>query len=321
MAEPAFIDEDHDGIDDRIEGLLSIGDRLINWAKFKVVPPIAPAPINPKFSDELTGLELVDACQLVRDGSSKTAPPPDPMIKLADGYEYRLRRAHDWCAAAGFDDDLGALSTVLAAESPDLSKFPQYGLAIADAVLNQIAALPAKADGSRTSLLEFVTRDRTHPAADGHFGRQKGRWCATSLRPNGRHVAAARAALQTRKAGKALVSLTARRWIDAKVQDGGAAKDELRARKERAVEAAQAAHEGRAPRPTKPRTKLFAHEVIRKWAREGWRGLYKVVNTAGDRILDPYVLLLFEQTGAPVDPTQALTSLDDGRRRWRFTLP
>ncbi len=204
------------------------------------------------------------------------------MITLHDGYQFRGVTLATWARAAGVSDDVAAGAWVAASEARDVKTYPAYGFAILEAVVN--AARAAK----RTPATQ-VTRDVTHAAAAGHFGRQSGRWCSTFQPPTARHLELARLALFARE--RPLLAGNARRWIDPMVQDGG-----------------------------KQAGKALAYNalgIVRKWGLEGWQWVGPVAGPDGKAILDPYRLMLLEQVGGVADIRAAAAAIIDGRGRWK----
>lgn len=275
---PDFIDEDHNGIDDRVERVLSLSWRLAEQLRARFAP--APARSAPERRDTLP--ELLER---VRKAPGAYPGPGNPVIELHDGYQFRGVPLATWSRAAGVADDVAAGGWVAASEARDVRTYPAYGFAILEAATNA-----ARAAGR--TLAAQVTRDVTHAAAAGHFGRQSGRWCSTFQPPTARHLELARLALFARE--RPLLAADARRWIDPMVQDGG-------------------------KQAGKPLA-FDALGIVKKWGLEGWEWVGPVAGPDGAAILDPYRLMLFRKLAAPANVARAVVAIIDGRARWRTKL-
>lgn len=222
-----------------------------------------------------------DALDLIRRAPGSAIPFWRTRARrTAEGYEYLEPRASAIAALTKLDLDVACLAAVIASEAPDVRKFPQYSMAIASMTLT------ATEESDRPlSVYELVTRDRRHPSASGHFGRQEGRWCATMHTPNARHVSIARLAL----GGHAGNWENAARWVSPRVHDLGFQNG----------------------KPIKN-----AEQIICKRYTEGWKWIGPTVGTDGELILDAYVLCCFAREGVPLG--DALAMVEDGRRRWRI---
>lgn len=274
---PDFIDDDHNGLDDRVERTLALSFKLAEQVRALFAAP--PRPAAPERRDTLP--ELL-ARVLRAPGAS--VGPANPVISLHDGYEFRGVPVATWSRAAQVTDDIAAGAWVAASEARDVSKYPAYGFAILEAVGNA-------ARGAGRTVAEQVTRDATHAAAAGHFGRQSGRWCSTFQPPSARHLELARLALYARE--RPLLAGTARRWIDPMVQDHG-----------------------------KQAGKALAYNalgIVQKWGLEGWEWIGPIAGPDGAIIIDPYRLMLFRKLAAPANVVAASSAIIDGRARWRTT--
>lgn len=146
-------------------------------------------------------------------------------------------------------------------------------LAIAEAARNR-----AKALGQ--TMTAMLTKD-TNAAQTGYYGRQTGRWAATSQDPTARAVAAARGALE---AGTNVAS-GAVKFFHPRTQDrgwqGGTAltKD--------------------------------AAQVVTSWAGDGYQFIHDApLYSMG---IDPYEFMIFKRVSGKVDTARALTAISKGR--------
>lgn len=275
---PDFIDEDHNGLDDRVERTLALSFRIAEQVRALFAPP--PARTVPERRDTLP--ELLER---VQRAPGVVPGPPNPVITLHDGYEFRGVPLPTWARAAQVADDIAAGAWVAASEARDVRAYPAYGFAILEAAANAARA-------ARRTLAEQVTRDVTHVAAAGHFGRQSGRWCSTFQPPTARHLELARLALYPRE--RPLLAGRARRWIDPLVQDHGKQAGKALA--------------------------FNAIGIVEKWAAEGWAWIGPIAGPDGKAIIDPYRLTLFELCGATGTALALVPStcamIVDGRARW-----
>lgn len=208
--------------------------------------------------------------------------PPNPIVKDPTGYEYRQMPARDWAAAAGLHVDVSALAWALASEAPSVERYPRYARAIGHAIMNASSA-------ASISPHERVTMDGIrvlgHPArAEGHYGRQSGRWCASIQWPQKGHLGEA-AGVHARLTP----DHPARLWADLRIMDKGR-------------------QNGR------PLQYDAAGIVRRRWLqRWAWVGpIYGI---------DPFVLCLFRLRVVTDRLADGLDMVDDGRRRWGFQSP
>lgn len=273
---PPFIDDDHNHLDDRVERSLALSIRIADQVRALFAPrPISVAPVRRDTLPEL--LNRVLAAPGVSVG------PGNPVIELHDGYQFRGVPTSTWARAVQVQDDIATAAWVAASEARDVTKYPAEAFAIVEALGNAARA-------AQRTVTEQATRDVTHMAAAGHFGRQAGRWCSTFQPPTARHLELARLALHPREAP--LLAGAARRWIDPKVQDGG-----------------------------KQGTTTLAYNavgIVKKWALDGWEWIGPVAGPDGSQLLDPYRLMLMQRAISPLSPRTlpAITAIVDGRIRW-----
>lgn len=190
-----------------------------------------------------------------------------------DGYVFVKESPVDLARAGGLDVEDLALAACVQSEVGSLPS--QYKYAVAEAIHND-----ALARGET-----LLTRLTSGTKAPGHFGQQSGRFAATSQKPTGKSLAAARLA----RAGAARgFTRGARRFIDPKVHDGG-------------IQAGKSI-------PT-------AEAVIRSRYNEGWKWVGPLHDpVTGEWLIESYVLFLFSKSGtASLD--EALAELDAGRKR------
>lgn len=151
----------------------------------------------------------------------------------------------------------------------------QYWVCVGEVARNEAAA-------RGTDVASLLTSE-VRSGHKGEFGEQRGRWAASSQKPNARHLAMAKRLL----AERTNFTNGARKYFDGKVQDGGV---------QRGV--------------------ALAHDaigIVEKWYREGFR--WTGIGLAQE--IDPYLLMLFAKGGAAsVDETKAAVA--DGRRRWKI---
>jgi hypothetical protein len=238
----------------------------------------------------------------------------NPMKRLPDGYEYRAVPAHEWAEEAKLDPDEAALAWTLASEAPPIELYPQYSVAIAEAVCNAADGKDGVKDGF---VVAKVTSD-SRPMVRGHFGRQGGRWCSTFQRPSGKHLACARAVLKHHLAGgPPLVAKGATGWFDAHTQE--AIRDKIRA------QIAEAKSKKLTALAAKLERKLKANpppeEIVIRWSRQGRAWVGPILDERGKMLIDPWRLMLDKQGKAPASASAALEALADGRRRWKMPLP
>jgi hypothetical protein len=285
-----MIDLNGDGIDDRLQlSDLSWFAQQALRARALLVPKA-----KPEAGHEYNAPAFYDyACARVRDASGKAlAAPENPVNKDPDGYDYRSVPLLSWAPLAYPEEtlpcDIAALAAVAVSEAPDIAKYPQYALAILEAVSNA-------ADRARISLDQRVTmrgvklaKGRHAPNA-GHFARQRGRWCASLQWPTGRHVEAARLVSNRRARGLSpIFGHGAERWVDLRVMDKGT----------------------QAGRPLA----YDAAGIVSRWGADGWEVAPPTV-VAGEVVIDPYVLALFRRSSKP-DVARGMRVVADGRKRW-----
>jgi hypothetical protein len=281
---PLTLDVDRDGIDDRRElADLGIAGAFAGLAAH-LRPPEPPAATRPRLArleDILAELERTPTCAVpgwrarrVRDEAADTEYLEPSAAEIAEG--------------AGLDVEVACLAACVASEAPRIDRYPQYGVAIARAVLNDCRSrrkpmtvyTRVTMDGIR------LTGGRLAPAT-GHFARQRGRWCASLQQPTQRHVMLATLVL----AGAGGDWRDARRWCDLGIMDRGM-------------------QAGR-------RLGGDAEWLIRRWYAGGLRWVGPIYRSDGQAWIDPYKLCLFADEGPDLDV--ALDMLADGRRRWRVS--
>ncbi len=131
----------------------------------------------------------------------------NPRAFLESGYEYRATKDVDWAFKSALDFPVGVarVAWAIASEAPDIRHYPQYSVAIGEAILN--------------AGHEHVTRDK-RVEVSGRFGRQSGRWCSSFNQPSAKHVACAREVWNRYELKEPdLLADGAIAWIDPKVQD------------------------------------------------------------------------------------------------------
>lgn len=233
---------------------------------------------------QLDGDHLAAVTDLATAPSARLPGFGGAVLRLPNGYEYRDPDALTLAKKCGLDEGTLSLACALASEAPP-RKYPAYTLAIAGAIANECKA---------TGLTPYqrVTMAGVHlagggvPVAAGHFGRQSGRWCASLQAPTLYHVEAARMALDGMAAP---FSAGARRWVDCRVMDRGK-------------------QGGKALR-------YDALGIVRRWGAGGYQWVGPI-ESKGEVVIDPYVLMLFERVPGQADTGPAQQAIADGRRRW-----
>jgi hypothetical protein len=145
---------------------------------------------------------------------------------------------------------------------------PAHRLAIAELARNE-----ALRRGISVHALLVNSTSEAFAFTRGRYGRQTGRWAATTLDPRACDVVAATLALYEQSR---LLPLDATKYFDPKAQD---------------------ARSGRA----------YTDWVLQKWTREGHEWIGPV------RGIDPWGLMVFRKVGAGADPTAAQRIIADGR--------
>ena len=148
---------------------------------------------------ELTLQDIIKAVKAAPYSFIKVGNPPG---KLVSGYEYRTVPCVKWAKEVPMDPEVAALAWCLSSEAPDIKKYPQYSVAIAETVCN--------------AGIHLVTKDR-RAAVDGKFGRQSGRWCASYEPPTLKHTLCALMAID-RRGEENLLARGAVQWLDCKTQ-------------------------------------------------------------------------------------------------------
>lgn len=273
---PPFVDDDHNHLDDRVERSLALSVRIAD--QVRAFFALKPAPTVPARRDTLPEL-----LARVLGVPGALVGPGNPVIELHDGYQFRGVPVATWARAAQVTDDIATGAWVAASEARDVAKFPAEAFAIVEALGNAARA-------AQRTVTDQATRDVTHAAAAGHFGRQAGRWCSTFQPPTARHLELARLALHPRDAP--LLAGPGRRWIDPLVQDKGRQAGQTLA--------------------------FNAIGIVKKWALEGWEWVGPTAGPDGKLLLDPYRLMLMQRAPAPNAPRTlpAITAIIDGRIRW-----
>ena len=273
-----FVDEDGDGIDDRI-GSLSALERFRQFMNSITAGiPKLPLPVPPERQAQVEPL-----LARIKATPNKWILPRTKRA-VVDGYERAEPRADEWCRLAGVSKDEGALARMIASETGSLP--PQYLLAVAEAVINE-SKVKNITPFQRITMEGIVLKGGKPAKSAGYFGRQSGRWCASIGDCTQRHLEAARVALSDHPK----VARDARRWVDGKVMDRG-----LQGGKPLAYNAVT---------------------LVEKWGREGWEWIGHVYESDGMTLLfDPYILMLFRFVGKNANIERAVLAMKDGRRRW-----
>jgi hypothetical protein len=283
-ASTPLVDLDGDGIDDRVEVRPSWSRSLAEWTSTRLAKPCTSETSCERAPSSIS----TTVAELRRVPNSVVPRWPGRSTKTSAGYEYIAPRASVIAQLVGTDLDELSLAVALASES--LMAYPQYGLLVGDAIMNE-CAVRGISPYHRITMDGIRVAGSPAPAA-GHFGRQSGRWCSSFQPATLRSLSMARALLSGRGAG---LARAARRWIDPKVQDGG--------------------------RQASQRLKLDAVGIVRKWAAEGWRPIDgPILDGNGKVLIDPYRLLSFEFLGrgevSEIELDRAEASIRDGRIRW-----
>ena len=255
------------------------GDRPSGWlasVRLFVAQALARDPEPPPSWTPPRGLgQLNSLIADIDSASTATVLPVNPPAKLASGYEYRTIPLATWASRAGLDPDVAAIAWALASEAPSINKYPAYSLAIAECICN--------------AGVQLVTRDR-RPEANGHLGRQGGRWCASFQPPTRRHVRCAELVWARHRAGgQNILARGGVQWLDPLAQ--------------------VAMHRKR------PETNSTPEDVVRRRYASGRRWGGPAVDAVGHVVLDPFVLMTFGAEG--VELGEALAAVADGRKRWR----
>lgn len=271
------------------ELILGFNDWLIGLVRSAV----ASRPTRVEHPDVLTANSpgrFALALERVRGSSSRLLRgPANPINRDPDGYEYRSIPGSAWAPMAALTQDQAAMAFCLASEAPDVNRYPQYALAIGDAIMAESEAV-GLSPHARITMDGVQLAGRRRAKAAGHYGRQSGRWCASLRWPTLKHVTAAMAAM----AGPRLLVRDARRWADLRIMDRG-------------YQAGK-------------RLKHDALSLMRKRAIEGWEWIGPVVRPEnGEQVLDPFVLCLWRWRGPGyVDAVPGLDMVAEGRRRWKI---
>jgi hypothetical protein len=255
-----------------------------------VAQPYREAPVTSPAARLALAMERVRSAS----GRSCSGPPNPAATWPGSTYEYRVVDALAWAAAAGLDGDESGMAWALASEADRVDLYPQYALAIGEAIWNDAQANTGGSVHRRVTMAGVRLKGGKRPPAEGHYGRQSGRWCSSWQRPTERHVVAARAVLGAMRESSPLIGHGGRRWIDGRVMDRG-----FQAGK---------------------RLRHDAEGIVRAWGAEGWQWVGPILDGRGELLLDPYVLCLFRFVGrGAADIERGVEMVRDGRRRWRIS--
>lgn len=208
--------------------------------------------------------------------------PPDGWLwfrnETKSGYEYRSPDAVTLAKTSGIPLEELCLAVAAASEFP--VHYPAYVLAGMHCIINA-------ARSSKISIHQRVTQFGLRRLrlfkfpAEGSFGRQSGRYCASYNPPTRRTLTAA--VLAMGGLGKELAQ-GATKWLSLRAMDGG-------------VQAGQALN-------------YDAESIVRKRYKEGLRWIGQA------KEIDEYVQFMMGPSG--VELPVALDAVHDGRKRWGF---
>jgi hypothetical protein len=244
-------------------------------------------------------ISLLDLMKYVRESSGSSVDgPKQNAFKMPSGFEYRAIPAAVWASMSptflaedtADSVDMSALAWAGASEALDPGKYPQYVVAIMEAICNA-AVKSSISVHSRVTMQGLKKASGGSFEAPGHYARQSGRWCSSFQRPTIRHACAARAVLLAHREGKPYLGHGATRWIDCRVMDKG-----------------------------KQNGKALSYDaagIVRKWGGEGYEAVTPI-RSGGELLVDPYVLMLFRKV-ARADVARGLAIVEEGRRRWKIS--
>lgn len=229
----------------------------------------------------------------------------NPVTKLRDGYEYHQVPLAVWAPRSGLDTDTAALAWCLASEAGDLH-LTQYAWAIGEAVIN--------AAGGPYGVANRVCRDKRFGAAL-FLGKQGGRWCSSWQAPDGRHVELARILMGLARGGQAnVIAAGAKQWTDNWTQHNirvhaTAELAKARAAGDLVAEALWVKKLASNPTP---------EEVMRRRYASGGKWVGELVDAAGARVLDPWVLSMIGPAGVAESAAEAM--LAASRLQWGMAI-